>query len=457
MKMRLMRKIKNTKDDNSVKKVLREINWEENMVQHSGEGENDDRKETEGDVKPPMMTMSERTKMTEGNDRSEEKSSEQLKKETRKRLKNLNKMEDWTFQNSSAIYRNKELSKFQAVVNAEMLAYLYDKSIIFYSGDIQRGWRTNSKGEQLAVRSEKHIREILQSLLEFKMHGGVITLNYQSDEDIEFNEEDHTISAPISHKLQILDGQHRLAAFSKWAKLYKRDPQSVPNPADYEIVVLIEMLDDDSAKSLFSEYCLKSLKINKSRGEFLNVTDNTNKLCREIMKKSDIKVEVISTAIKANSENIITFGVLSKNIKDNFAPQTKREIEELSDYLTMFIDSLIFTFPKFMASKDLENRAELRKQYLTMEPLAWGGYMKISTRLQGKSREEILDVLSKFNAKVKYKGWSGSFLDRENPIFRKIMREGFKIINTSSSATWVNKVFVDYIIEGKTLEEIGKE
>ena len=110
-----------------------------------------------------------------------------------------------------------------------------------------------------------------------------------------------------------------------------------------------------------------------------------------------------------------------------------------------------------MASKDLTERVELRKHNLAMEALSWNGYFKLSTKLQGKSREEILEILNKFNDKVEYKGWRGSFLDKENPIFRRIMREGFKIINTSSSATWVNKVFIEYVLEGKSLEEMGNE
>ena len=405
-------------------------------------------------------------KETEDRDIQDEKSEVQLKKESsklkrdvRKKLKQMNSLEEWSFENTVEICRNNESCKFQTIANAQFLGNLLDRKVVMYFGDLQRGWKSNSKNELVEVKSEKQIKLILDSLLHDRMHGGFITLNLNPNDshEINFNEDDGIISGSINQKLQILDGNHRLNAFSRWVKLYMRNPESVPNPADYYISVVIETLDDDSSKSLFSEYATKSLKISKSRGEYLNVEDNTNKLCREIMKKSDIEVEVVSTAIKANSKSIITFGVLSKNIKENYDPKTKIEIQGLSDYLTMFIDSLIFTFPKFMASKDLEERTELRKHRLEMEALAWGGYFKLSTRLQGKSREEILDVLSKFNADIEYKGFKGKFLERENPIFRKIMREGFRIINTSSSATWVNKVFIEYALENKTLEEIGKE
>jgi len=110
-----------------------------------------------------------------------------------------------------------------------------------------------------------------------------------------------------------------------------------------------------------------------------------------------------------------------------------------------------------MASKDLIERKILRENSLTMEALAWSGYFYISKSLQGKSKEEMLSILSKFNSKVNYRGFIGNFLDKENPIFRKIMREGNKMISTSSSVTWVNKVFNEYILEGKSLEEIGRE
>jgi len=391
-------------------------------------------------------------------EKEKKKEANKLKKKLKERLKQLNDAEEWKFENVVEVYRNNEVVKYQTVANIEILASLFDRGILSYNGELQRGYRTNKKGELIAVRSKKHTDEIFESICKNRMHGGFITVNWNPEKgDINFDEDEHTISGSIYQKLDILDGQHRLSAFSKLLKAYRRDPSSVPNPAEYQIGIVIELLDDDSAKSLFSEYATKSLKINKSRGEFLNVEDNTNKLCREIMKRSDLKVEVISTTIKNNSENIITFGVLSKNIRDNYEPKTKFEIEELSNYLTLFVDLLIQTFPKFMASKDLEERKLLREKSLTMEPLAWNGYFKVSTFLQDKTKEEILEVLSKFNMETEYKGWKGKFLDKENPIFRKVMREGLRIINTSSSATWVNKVFVGYIIEGKSLEEIGPE
>jgi len=384
-----------------------------------------------------------------------------LKKNARDRLKQLNSADEWKFENTIEICRNKETCKFQTIANAEFLGNLLDRKIATYVGDLQRGWKSNSKNELVEVRSEKQIKLILDSLLHDRMHGGFITLNLNPNDghEINFNEEDHTISGSIDQKLQILDGNHRLNAFSRWAKAYKRNPESVPNPADYYISVVIETLNDDDAKSLFSEYCLKGLKISKSRGEFLNVEDYTNKLCKEIIKFSDMKdkVEVISTSIKGNSNSIISFGVLSKNIKENYSPQTKSEIEEMSKHLITFVDSLIQTFPKFMASRDLEERKLLRVNSLTMEALAWGGYFYISKLLQEKSKEEILSILSKFNDDIEYKGFKGKFLAKENPIFRKIMREGNKMISTSKSATWINKVFSEYVIDGKSLEEIGRE
>jgi len=394
------------------------------------------------------------------NDEMEKKRElKKLKKEAKERLEKLNNSSEWKFENTVEICRNKESCKFQTIASAEFLGNLLDRKIAVYVGDLQRGWKNNSKNELVEVKSEKQIKLILDSLLHNRMHGGFITLNLNPSDgyEINYNEDDHTISGSISQKLQILDGNHRLNSFSRWVKLYKRNPESVPNPADYYISVVIETLNDDDAKSLFSEYCLKGLKISKSRGEYLNVEDYTNKLCRDVMKKSDLKVEVISTSIKATSENIISFGVLSKNIKDNYDPKTKMDVEEYGKHLITFVDAIIQTFPKFMASKDLMERKIFREDSLTMEALAWGGYFYISKSLQGKSKEEILSILSKFNSKVDYKGFIGNFLDKENPIFRKIMREGNKMISTSSSATWINKVFSEYILENKSLDEIGKE
>ena len=461
--MELIKEMDAEVDDEKLKQQMRELNMRNmpslsNLTKMKDEEEENGSEEDSGDEFNETRNELE-SKRIEKEEKEKKKLARDLKKELKQRLDKLNNSSEWKFENTVEISRNKETCKYQTIASAEFLGNLLDRKIAIYVGDLQRGWKSNSKNELVEVKSEKQIKLILDSLLHNRMHGGFITLNLNPNDgyEINFNEEDGTISGSINQKLQILDGNHRLNSFSRWAKLYKRNPESVPNPADYYISVVIETLNDDDAKSLFSEYATKSLKISKSRGEFLNVEDYTNKLCRDIMKKSDIKVEVVSTSIKANSENIITFGVFSKNIKDNYNPKSKIEVEELSNYLSLFIDSLISTFPKYMASKDLTERAELRTHNLAMEALSWGGYLKLSTRLQGKSREEILSILNKFDSKVDYKGWRGNFLDKENPIFRKIMREGFKIINTSSSATWINKVFIEYVLEGKNLEEIGKE
>jgi len=391
---------------------------------------------------------------------AKKREANKLKKQMKERLEQLNSAEEWKFENVVEIFRNGELVKYQTTANIEVLATYFDRHILSYNGELQRGYRNGKNGELLAIRSQKQVNLIYESICKNRMHGGFLTVNWNPEKgDINFDEDEHTLSGSINQKLDILDGQHRLCSFSKILKAYRKNPESVPNPANYEIGIVIELLNDDDAKSLFSEYSTKSLKISKSRGEFLNVEDNTNRLCREIIKKSDLhnRVEVVSTSISAKSPSIITFGVLSKIIKENYTPSTKVEIEELSNYLTLFIDSLIQTFPKYMSSKDLEERKSLREKNLAMEALSWGAYMKLSKRLQGKTKEELLTILDKFNMEVEYKGWKGSFLDKENPIFRKIMREGFKVINTSSSATWINKVFAEYAIENKTLEEIGKE
>jgi len=381
-----------------------------------------------------------------------------LKKEMKSRLEKLNNSEEWKFDNVIEVFRNNELVKYQGVANIEVLSALFERGVLSYNGELQRGYRKGKNGDLLAVRSKKQIDLIYSSIIKNKMHGGFITFNWNPEKgDINYDEDERTLSGSIDQKLDILDGQHRLSAFLKVLKAYRKSPETIPNPADYQIGIVIELLDDDSAKSLFSEYATKGLKISRSRGEYLNVEDYTNKLCRDVMKKSDLKVEVVSTSIKATSENIITFGVLSKNIKDNYNPKTKIDVEECSKHLIAFVDAIIQNFPKFMASKDLIERKILRENSLTMEALAWSGYFYISKSLQGKSKEEMLSILSKFNSKVNYRGFIGNFLDKENPIFRKIMREGNKMISTSSSVTWVNKVFNEYILEGKSLEEIGRE
>ena len=100
-------------------------------------------------------------KRIEKEEKEKKKLARDLKKETKQRLEKLNNSNEWKFENTVEISRNKETCKYQTVASAEFLGNLLDRKIAIYVGDLQRGWKHNSKNDLVEVKSEKQIKLIL--------------------------------------------------------------------------------------------------------------------------------------------------------------------------------------------------------------------------------------------------------------------------------------------------------
>jgi DGQHR domain-containing protein len=364
---------------------------------------------------------------------------------------------EFVFENVIPIYRNGVIIKYQTTANAEILSDLWNREIIEYQGNLQRGYVKNKKGENVAVYNSKHVKEILESILTQKIHAGFITLNALNSKPIKFNPEDMTLSILPKQKLQVLDGQHRLRSFAMWSKLKKRKPEQYISPEEFYMPLIIETLNEESAKSLFSEYATKPLKISTSRSLFLDVDSNINRIARRLMSESELKnrVEVIKNTISKKSDKIVSFSVISKGIKNNFKPSTQRESDEIANHLILFFNELVNTFPEIMGDVDLTKKQELKERMFTIDVLAFYAYFVLGFEFYNTKGLE--KKLKKLKDIVKVGEWEGEFLSKENPLFKPVLRENNRIINTSSTMSYMSKVIVGYVAQGKSIEELMSE
>lgn len=357
----------------------------------------------------------------------------------------------WSFDNTTPVYRHGEPYKFNTSMSAYMLSELFEKGTIIYKGEIQRGIKITKKGKEKPVFSPKHVNEILKAIIEDKIHGGTITLNYSKDNEneIEFDEDNRMVSG--NGELIIVDGQHRIYASNKLTKMYDKDSDSVPDPKSFEFPVIIENLTEEEAKTLFSEYANTPMKISKTRSEFLNVDDTANKIVRQIMKESDLKnkVETIKTTVNKQSTNVVTFGVLSTSVRKYFSPSTKKETERTAKYLVSFFDELIDLFSEIFNS-EVHIKNEYRKNTFILDTLFFQSYIALAKELENDDNWD--NKLIKLKNEIKVDNWKGGFLSKENPIFSTIMREGNKIINNTATQKYVTETLIDYIVNDKLPE-----
>ena len=116
------------------------------------------------------------------------------------------------------------------------------------------------------------------------------------------------------------------------------------NPEKYEFPISLIICSMDDAKVMFAQSTL-SLKISKVRSEVLSIGTYKNTITNEIIKNSDLrnKVEKYVSNIK-NTNNTVTYSVLSTQIDNQFKPKTKLESEEIASYLTNFMNFLVYLF-----------------------------------------------------------------------------------------------------------------
>jgi len=92
-----------------------------------------------------------------------------------------------------------------------------------------------------------------------------------------------------------------------------------------------------------------------------------------------------------------------------------------------------------MGQIEIHLRNELKTKRMTIESLAWYGYMRLAKELMGESN--LVEKLYKLN--------ENNFLDKDNSIWNEIFREttkGKRIINNSSTQTYVQKVMSMHVL-----------
>ena len=438
MKLSLARRIELKREARNMEGNLNE--FEDDMVQHSMDEDTSDVKDLKED-----------NDMGENQREHKELSEKEIEKEAFLRMRNLenfpslsnkNKGKDkeeneelWSFSPVIPVYKNGEIKKYVCTISAYDLATMFGDTIRFIPS-IQRGSKVLPSGKEKDNFSTKQVKDIFQAFADNKIFGNTIVLNYSLDNksELEYNPEEGKISG--GNYLQAVDCSHRARAAIKWKSAWLKNPEQYDDPRQFQFSCEVNNVSDNDARQMFSEYNNFSLKVNKTRSSYLDVSSDVNKIVRTIMSESDLKgrIETVSTSIKSSSPSIVTFGVLTNAIKKHYQPQTKAEQRQIEEWLVSYFDELVSIFPKFMANANIEERNELKKQYFTIEPLAFGAFVALSKVL--KDDEDWKTKLAKL---VK-----DDFFLRTADRFKPILRNENKVINTTTSAKYFDELVINW-------------
>ena len=373
-------------------------------------------------------------------------------------LSNLTKkteeLQEWELENCSPVLINKKIGKYSTQMSCGLLATMVNEGKIYYNENTQRSRKKKLNGETTPYLMASKVKKIYEELISGELNGMLITLNSRIIKDEEgnilnplsFDEDSGTLTG--SGVLDAVDGWHRISGcvlmLKKWN--IKKNQKTMPSPWDYEFIVAIEHKEEVKAGLIFKEYGSMQLKIQPSKIKFLDVYDYTNMIVRRLMTGSlRERVEIDKTRTKGTN-NIVTFGTLSDAIKKNFKITTEDDVNPISNHLNKFFNKLINLFPEYFGNVSKEERDLMReKNDLTLELLMFHGYIAISSRLYGK--EDWESKLSKLKSIIQVGSWRGHILQSDCPIWDRIFKGGDekRIVNGSSSVSYVSKVMADYI------------
>ena len=387
-------------------------------------------------------------------EKEEKKESNRLKKETAKnQIIPENTIESWQIEQVLPIMINNSVGKYVCPMSVGLLATLANDNIIYYNENSQRGKKKRAKGYVPYLMVSK-VKKIYNQLNSGELNGMLITLNSRiiKNEDGEilnpliYQSDDMILEG--SGQLDAIDGWHRISACRLMLKKWniKKNQKTMSNPWEYNFIVAIEHKEEIGGGLIFVEYGSTQLKIQSSKLKFLDIYDYANMIVRKLMTNVlRDKVEVDKTRT-TGTNNIVTFGTLSDSIKRNFKLTTEDDVELVSEFLSKFFSKLINLFPNYMGNISKEDRDLMRTKDLTLELLMFHGYVTISSRLY-ENQVDWESKLSKLKSIIQIGQWRGNILQSDCPIWDRIFKGGDekRIVNGSSSVSFVSKVMGDYI------------
>jgi len=354
----------------------------------------------------------------------------------------------WELQEVQAVYRDGEPIKYLVSLPILTIVNMMENSSLVYNPSVQRGVKINAKGVEIPISSKNKINEIFVELLQGRLHGGILSFNYpkESEEPIIFNEAEDILQGEQS--LQIIDGFHRCSAFVKYVNEYKKpkNKKLMPDPANIYFPCCIENLNIQESMSLFSEYSTKFLRVSPTRAKYLDVFSQINQIVRKVITESELegKVELTSNTLKSKSnDKVVTFAVLTESIKENFKPQSKQQGVEIASFLVEYFNYLASLFYEQFGNLTPSERQNIRSKDMVIQQIFFYGYANAASRLFGK--ENWKELLSKLKEEIRIDSWIGKIFERECPLWSKIFRDGYKIVNNSSTQKYVGKTIGDYV------------
>lgn len=298
----------------------------------------------------------------------------------------------YTFKNVTKLHDG-----WSATITVTELRMLNNGAQIQYNPNAQRSskLKTTASGQLIPDPKTypKSLDEIENLFLKEELISSTLIFNARlgsadPEDEVFYDDDIRELTIAKGTLFDCLDGYHRFTATIRG--------QEKDKTKDMEFMIKIINTTDEKAAMHFTQtntinVIRKSQKNRMDKGSFETYVVDFLK------EHSDLKGRITSNElIPQQSDNLVTYSVLTDAIKDNFEIDNKAEAIKIAKYLNDFFKELCFNYPDEFLGENLET---IKKESLINANIMFFGYVTIASRLLQNNTpiENFLNVMSKID------------------------------------------------------------
>ncbi|WP_080845642.1 DNA sulfur modification protein DndB [Cytobacillus gottheilii] len=193
-------------------------------------------------------------------------------------------------------------------------------------------------------------------------------------EEVTYNSDTYELQVNKGTKLDVVDGYHRILAAA-------RAMDEKPNIDMYFDLKLLNMTVDRAAAYLAQ--ISKGERISETKRKIMSKDTDAIKVVEELNSRSELAGRISKKeGLTPSIGEIVTYNTLLNSIEKNFEFKNKKDMYDVSDYLTEFFD----VFLSYYEEEFNEKYQETKKVSLINSNFMFSGYVRLASRMM---EEEI--------------------------------------------------------------------
>jgi hypothetical protein len=376
-------------------------------------------------------------------DINKNKNKNETKAQMLKRYKTIDNLIDDVEEQTTEFEEVRRMSDstYALYMTGSELVSMFLKERLCYDPTMQRGVKTNKKGETRATFSDPHVKDIYDSMIQGNFNDcSQIHLFAPTDDcDVEYDKDEESLV--VTGKIRLGDGQHRVRALVllHYNIVFDEIDANSVDLDDFVYNVVIHNSSADEARTVYINID-KNLKLDKSQARQLSV-DPYAKVVNVLNQNADSDLRGKIATAKPVGSKLVLFSTMAEKLQENVEIETTTQRDEITQYLMEYFKYLASKLPEAFGNTD-EKRIEFRKNNLLNENNFFPVWLKVAF-LDKENYQKNIDVIienkEKYNkdSKIEIDGVTKAYWETQTVVKEKTGEKatGYAMSNTSTATT----------------------